>query len=456
MKHILVIDDEIGTRESLKAIFWNSYQVSTVETAEEGLILLKDTPIDLLILDVLLPGKDGIQFLREVRALYPDLPVIMLSAVTSTQTTAEAIRLGAVDYITKPFDVTDVRTIAENALSSSNMKRHCEAVRRRANLEEHQGGSLIGESPELQRAVEKAEACISDGSPLLIQGEHGVGKELLARYIHSIGGRKNQPLITLQFASFPESLAQEELFGVDSSTTPNVKMETLGRLDLASGGTLVLKEAQTISKFFQNRLSRVIREKSFIRVNGRQEVKTRAQMIFITSHNGDELTGATLFERSLFRHLRDQLIVLPPLRKRRKDIPLLAYYFLNQTNQKRRITMTDIDPEAMRLLRQYSWPGNIEELRDVIEHVALKYPDRQKLTVECLPCELKDRDRPVLGRMDGEIGLQDRVDDLQRHLIVSALSQTGGKQVRAARLLKTTPRILNHRMKQLNIQTVAK
>ena len=459
MKTILVVDDETGPIESFKAIFWNTYNVLAARSVKEAKELLEDNGVDLLLLDILLPETDGLEFLSEVRALYPDLPVIMVSAMTSTETTAEAIRLGAVEFITKPFNVKDVRTIAERALASVAMRRQLEA-NRREELHEGPPQTLLGESTVVRNVVEKIRRIAKDEGHCLITGERGSGLESVARMIHSLSSRACSPFISLNCASLPDALVQEELFGRDRSLVAaddvGNEMARLGRLDLASSGTIYLEDVHCLPKKEQKRLLEVMRTGSFSRAGSDQQVKTEARIV-LGGPSGTLARGRQeKWDSALYAELKEDAVEIPPLRERKEDVPLLAYSFLNHFRSVGNANISGIDSDAMELMREYSWPGNVKELSNVIEGIVYIHGDEKSIRQDFLPREIHSREMVSAARATGNRTLEEQVDSFQRGLIIDALKQAGGVKKRAARLLGTTSRILNYRIDQLNIETVIK
>jgi two-component system, NtrC family, response regulator AtoC len=449
MKQILVVDDEAGPRESLKAIFWNTYRVLTAESASEALKLLKASPVDLVLLDILMPGRDGIDFLQEIRTIYPDLPVIMVSAVTSTNTMAEAIRLGAVDFVSKPFDVADIRIIAERALTAASMRRELEAYRRE-NMMEYPVQNVVGDSPAFRVVLHQARSMAEDESaPIMLVGERGVGNELLARFIHSIGPRSHHPFISLQCSSLPEEMIEIELFGQNQNDSGRTEVKSVGRIEIASFGTLLLRDVQTIPQKVQQQLLEVIKEGVFRRVSSSQPIRTQVRLIFTFTVGTSFPPQGILPELNAV--LEKRTLKIPSLRDRTADVPVLAYSFLHYFRQRMSLRMADIEIQAMDLMRKYSWPGNVKELRTVIERAAVVHGAESSLRAEHLPYEIQALQKPLLeAQMNSS--LEDAVNALQREMIMQALSQTKGRQIEAAKLLGTTTRILGYRMKQLQIE----
>ncbi|MEM9400604.1 MAG: sigma-54 dependent transcriptional regulator [Verrucomicrobiota bacterium] len=459
MKRILIIDDEKGPRDAVEETFRSTHIVLKAENASQALQVLQKDHVDLILLDIVMPEKDGMKFLQELRVLYPDLPVIMVSAVTSTRTMAEAIRLGAVDFISKPFEAEDLCVIAEQALAHTSVRRQMEANRREQVIH-NPAQTMIGETMAFQHVLHKCLRQTSRREPLLIEGEPGTGKKLLARHIHNIGDRSNQPFIAFRCSALPEHLHEVELFGQNlDKPSMTSEMETMGRIDLASSGTIVLEDAHVLAAPLQEKLVRIIKEKVFCRAYSNEPVKTDARLIFVRTIpcEGDSEVESPKFTSQLEELLAENSIVVPALRNRKEDIPLIAYYFLNQYRKQMNAVISDIDSEAMEKLREHYWPGNIVELKNIIEHAIIVHGGEKTLKFYFLPEEIRGK-AIQFDHHDSEVqgSLEEMVNAFQRKIIIAALTKARGRQVGAARILKTTPRILNHRIKQLNIKTVAK
>ncbi|MEM0896254.1 MAG: sigma-54 dependent transcriptional regulator [Verrucomicrobiota bacterium] len=458
MKHILVVDDEDATIESFKAIFYDQYMVHSATSVAEANTILGERRVDLLILDLIMPEVDGMEFLQQVRVSYPDLPVIMVSAETSTETTAEAIRLGALEFITKPFDINDVRTIAERALASAVMQRQMEA-NRRENLRQGEPQWLLGESAVIRRLQDNIKRIARSDEHCLILGERGSGKQAAAQLLHDESARSGQPFISLQCISLPDSLAEEELFGRDPLSVGNGsdrQMEMLGRLDLAFGGSLHLGDVQSLPIMVQRKLLDVAKGNSFARVESLTPVMTDVRFLVSAPDDAFEDDGKSKYNCPLHENFSGNVLEVPPLRERREDIPLLAYSFLNRFRTLSSSSVAGIDSEAIELLQDYNWPGNVKELSNVIESAVYSYGDEKSVTPEHLPREIQSREMPATVGSVGTRTLEEQVDSFQRGIIIDALRKANGVKNRAARILGTTPRILNYRISQLKIETTAK
>ena len=442
MKKILVVDDEIGTIESLKAIFYKRYQVLTTMRVEELFETLSQEAIDLLLLDIVLPKDDGLELLKQVRALYPDMPVIMVSAISSTSTIAEAIRLGAVEFITKPFNVKDVRLIAERAISNSHMRRQMEANRREA-VQSSFANDMIGEAPAFRSFLQEVRTASMHEEDLLIVGERGTGKEMLTHYIHSMGTRADFPFIKLKCSADYDDALETELFGEVPPEGANSRgLEKLGRIDLAAGGTLYLEDCHLLPVGLQERLGQAIQEGAFKRKNSDATVKTTCRFLLsCTSPQGSE--DVPSFDHFSLQSLADKpYLRIPSLRERREDIPLLSYSLVNRLHAQLQVRARDIDSNAMQMLRRYDWPGNTKELKNMIEGILFVHPNIDVIKTIHLPQEIH-WSRPEEGSSNGaaiqfrEFGsLEERTDAFQKTLIIEALNEARGIKSRAAEILR--------------------
>ncbi len=451
MKHILIVDDELGSRESLKLIFSEDYRVSTAENADGAMKLLGDEKVDLILLDVIMPNKDGVALLKEIQNLYPEVPVIMVSASTSVRPVVEAIRAGAYDYVTKPFEVEDVRRLAVRALESSNLRRRVEILQTEVSREYPVHG-IVGRSPMFKKALDDIRRAAETDSTVLISGESGTGKELVARLLHSLSARRDEPFVAVHCAALPESLMESELFGHEKGAFTHAEKRKLGRFDLAGSGTLFFDEVSEMSHATQVKLLRVLQEREYMRVGGTQVIRTNARIVAATAKDLRAEVLEKRFRDDLYYRLNVVPAKLPPLRERPEDVPLLANYFLQYFKQSLNVATRAFSSEAMELLCGYHWPGNVRELRNMVERMLVLHGNADQILPLFLPDELRSVIPLVAADKPDLVPLEQAVNAFERQLVENALREANGIQTRAAELLGTTRRILKYRMEKLGIK----
>lgn len=451
MKHLLIVDDERGSRESLRAIFGRDYQLSIAESANAAARMLSEKQIDLVLLDVMMPERDGLSLLRDIQSMYPKMPVVMVSASTSVQPVVEAIRHGAHDFVTKPFDVPAIRHVVSRALESNRLQRRVDVLETDISREYPIDG-IVGGSESFRKALEDARKAAQTDATVLIIGESGTGKELVARSIHAWSSRHDDPFVAVHCASLPEALMESELFGHEKGAFTSADKQKPGRFDLAGSGSLFFDEVSEMTMPTQVKLLRVLQEKEFMRVGGTRVIRTNARIIGATGKDLKDQIKAGKFRDDLYYRLSVVPIHLPPLRERQGDIPRLAQYYLRQQRQILKANTENISPEAQALLSSYAWPGNVRELRNIIERMLVLHGQCPTILPEHLPDEFTEH--PTAGTPPSVEGrtLEDAVDIYERQLIERALRDARGIQTRAAQALGTTRRILKYRMEKLNIR----
>ena len=450
MKRILVVDDDVGPRESLRVIFSGAYKVSLAADAEEAMEVLSKESVDLILLDVIMPEKDGIALLKDVRELYPVMPVVMISASTSVRPVVEAMRMGAHDYVTKPFDVEEILHIAKRAIRGTTLHRRVAALESVVAREFPVEG-IVGESREFRRALEDIRKAASADATVLIDGESGTGKELAARMLHSLSSRSEEPFVAVHCASLSETLMESELFGHEKGAFTSADKQKPGRFDLAGSGTLFFDEVGEMSLATQVKLLRVLQEREFMRVGGTQVIRTNARIVAATARALRDESNDGRFRDDLYYRLSVVPVHLPPLRERDGDLPLLARHFLNYFRQIIDAATEELHPDAMVLMERYPWPGNVRELRNIIERMLVLHGREGLILPSYLPEEFHAARgvKPPSGRSGS---LQELVGAYEEDLIRRALGEASGVQTRAADILGTTRRILRYRMEKLGIQ----
>jgi len=463
MKSILIVDDEPGARLSLEAIFKNSHLVVPAASAREAKDILKEQMFDVALLDVIMPEENGIQLLGYIQKHYPNLPVVMVSASTSVKPVVDAMREGAIDYITKPYDVDAIRLTVDEALLKPVPQKQ-DVPRVKQESKEYKTDEIIGESNVLQRALANAIKAARTSASIIIEGESGTGKELLARYIHNNSHRSPEPFVALHCAAIPENLMESELFGHEKGSFTGADKQKKGRFELAGSGSLFFDEVSEMTLSAQVKLLRVLQEREFVRVGGINVIQSNARIISATNRSLGSMLKDQSFREDLYYRLNVIPIRLPSLRERKEDIPMLVKSFLTMFGEEMDIQTTAFSDKAMNILTDYPWPGNIRELKNIIERMLVLHGEHEIISENELPQALKGQAENPLGPTplpdtipcdDGAIAngasLEESINAYERMLVEKALEDANGVQTKAAEILGTTRRILKYRMQKLNI-----
>ncbi|UCG38641.1 MAG: sigma-54-dependent Fis family transcriptional regulator [bacterium] len=432
---VLVVDDELSVRESLETLLEDRYKVLTVDTGERALSAVRDKNVDLVILDVTMPGMGGMQALDSLMRI-PDPPeVVMLSASDSARLGVQAVKNGAFDYIAKPFDSEDLLEVLRRALEKRNLRREVDYLR--SEVVKLSGfGDIVGRSRRMQELFRiVGQVCATDSS-VLITGESGTGKELIARTIHFRGRRSAGPFVPVNCAAIPQELLESEFFGHEKGSFTGAHERRIGKFELANGGILFLDEISTLRSDLQAKLLRVLQEREFTRVGGSTVIRTDARVISATNQDLRELVRTGQFREDLYYRLNVLPIALPPLRERRGDIPILVRHFLEKIAYRFNRQVADVTAEAMDVLKAYHWPGNIRELENLLERLVAFSSGNRPIGIEDLPSEVifpeveGDGDLTTTSR-----SLLEARDRFERMYILSALRKAGWNQSEAARTL---------------------
>jgi two-component system response regulator AtoC len=469
-KQILVVDDETNLRRVLSAqLARDGYDVHEAGDGEEAIAFLKEHHIDLVITDLKMPKASGMDVLRAALRDDPSRPVVMLTAFATIENAVEALKTGAFDFITKPFDQNEVRQILKKALRTRDLA-NADATRDVSSGAARDGKArfgIIGESPAILDVFSILERVADTPTTVLITGESGTGKELVARALHENSSRRDRPFIKVNCAAIPKDLMESELFGHEKGAFTSAVSGKPGRFELASGGTLFLDEIGEIPNEMQVKLLRVLQESEFERVGGIKTIHVDVRLIAATNRDLKKEIAASSFREDLFYRLNVVPIVLPALRERRSDIPPLVSYFIQKFNTRLKKSLEGVEADAMERLTGYGWPGNIRELENVIERAVL-FADSNRIRLDDLAVELRDGPASVdTGRgtplppavSEGGTpadGLKEQVkaamSRLERDLILRALMQTQNNVTHAARLLKISRKGLQLKMKELNLR----
>lgn len=456
-KQILVADDEPNLRRVLGAqLTRDGHEVHLVEDGLAALKCLTDNHIDLVITDLKMPGLDGMGLLRKALEMDANLPVVMITAHGTVDNAVEALKTGAFDYVTKPFDQEELRTIVKKALMTRDLAAR-DATR--ADAAHHSRYGIIGQSPAVLEVYTLIDRVVDSPTTVLVTGESGTGKELVARALHESSTRKNRPFIKVNCAAIPRELIESEFFGHERGAFTGAINAKPGRFELASGGTLFLDEIGAIPLETQVKLLRALQEGEFERVGGVRTIQVDVRLVAATNADLRKQIEEGTFREDLFYRLNVVEVKLPALRDRAFDIPLLVDHFISKYNTRLNKSVQGISPEALSMLTSYSWPGNVRELENVIERAVL-FTDEPKVQIEHLPGEIAIKGRPVSDATSAEVGLKEQVraamSQLERQLIHKALEQTGGNVTHTARLLKLSRKGLQLKMKELGLRDAMK
>ena len=452
-KRVLLIDDEARVRASLKTVLEPTYETIQAGDAQEGLDLFRKEAPHLVLLDVILPGTDGLSVLQTLRAESRMVPVIMLTGTKSVKTAVDAMKFGAADYLSKPFDVEELRLIVERALTDQELQREVKQLRAQV-VQRYAFHNLIGKSPSMQGIYSKIEQVADSRTTVLITGESGTGKELVAKALHYNSSRRERPFVALNCAALPETLIESELFGHEKGSFTDATARRVGQFELAHTGTLFLDEIGDLSAMTQAKLLRVLQEREFTRVGGVQSIKVDVRILTATNKNLEELVRKGQFREDLYYRINVIALYLPPLRERGEDVPLLAKHFLAKRIEEDNRPPQEFSKDAVELLSRYPWPGNVREMENIIEQAFIWSKGSDIITPEHLPIILKEDSRSSSLRDDtlaGRLSLEKAVMEFEREIILDALKRTNYIQTHAANLLGISRRMLKYRMDTLGI-----
>lgn len=452
-KRVLLIDDEARVRTSLKMVLDPLYDILQAEDGHEGLEVFRREEPDLVLLDVVLPGTDGLAVLQTLHMERKVTPVIMLTGTKSVKTAVDAMKLGAADYLSKPFDVDELRLVIDRTLNSSDLEQEVKHLRAQV-VQRYAFHNLIGKSEGMQEIYSKIEQVADSRTTVLITGESGTGKELVAKALHYNSSRRDRPFVALNCAALPETLIESELFGHEKGSFTDATARRTGQFELAHTGTLFLDEIGDLSAVTQAKLLRVIQEREFTRIGGVQPIKVDVRIVAATNKNLDELVRKGQFREDLYYRINVISLYLPPLRERSEDIPLLAKHFLEKRVEEEKRSHIEFGKEALELLTRYSWPGNVRELENFVEQAFIWSHHAAEITPEHLPTSIKSNSRSTSLRDDtlaGRMSLEKAVMEFEREIILDALKRTNYVQTHAANLLGISRRMLKYRMDTLGI-----
>ncbi|MGH8596861.1 MAG: sigma-54-dependent transcriptional regulator [Gammaproteobacteria bacterium] len=446
---IFIVDDERNTREGLERALADRYDVVLADDAAKAQQILESKPVDVLLTDLKMPGEDGMKLLRRATSL-PTPPVcIMMTAYGSIENAVEAMKAGAYHYIKKPVNLEELEIVLQRALKSRDIE--AENVNLHEQLDRKFGmENIVGESPAIRQVFETVQQVAPTRATVLIQGETGTGKELIAHALHNLSPRKNGPFIAVHAAALPSTLLESELFGHEKGSFTGAIERRIGRFELADGGTLFLDEIGELEPVLQVKLLRVLEERAFERVGGQKTITSDVRLIAATNKDLKKLVSEGKFRDDLFYRLSVVTVTLPPLRERREDIPLLVRTFLAESSRENNKRVTDLTTEAINVLMAYDWPGNVRELRNCMEQMVV-LARGERLTVRDVPAAIRggaDLTKISVVRP----GATMTVEEAAKQLIVQALKETGGNRTRAAQKIGMSRRTLHRKLKQFGLE----
>ncbi len=448
---ILVVDDEDSQRETLAGFLKKrGYSIYTAASGAEALGRVRDHTIDLILTDLRMPEMDGEQVLTETKTLNPDIQVVLMTAYGSIEAATRAMKEGAADFLTKPIDLEHVERVVKKLQEHKQLVSENRRLRELVD-ERFSFGGIITASGAMQQALSVASRVADSKASVLILGESGTGKELIAKALHFASQWAEGPFVAVNMAALPDNLVEAELFGHEKGAFTGADRQRKGRFEQAHGGTLFIDEVGEVPLNTQVKLLRVLQEQQIERVGSGEPVSVDVRIIAATHQDLDIRVREGLFREDFYYRLNVVSILLPPLRRRRSDIPLLADHFVRRYRDQYGKAIEGISREAMDLLMKYDYPGNVRELENVLERAGVLSRD-ETLTSEDLPAPLKGQSVANDGEDSGEGSFQDRVERFERHLLAEALQQTGGIQTRAAERLGMTERHLRYKLKKYGMK----
>ena len=445
---ILIVDDEPSHRLMLSAHLKSGYNVSEASDGFQAVEAVKKQFFDLVLMDIRMPGIDGLEALRQIKAIRPGIVIFIMTAFQSVETAREALRQGASDYIVKPVDAEELLANIEREFAYRDLQRENTLLKERLG-EQFAETNIIAQSPEMREVLENIALIAPSDATVLILGESGTGKELIANLIHECSRRAKKPFVKLNCAALTEALLESELFGHEKGSFTGATERKQGRFELANGGSFFLDEVGEMSPTTQVKLLRVLQEQEFERVGGTEPITVDTRIIAATNKELDKEIETGRFREDLYYRLNVVPIQLPPLRERREDIPLLAEYFLKFYTKKNRREIRQILPEVLDVMMRYDWPGNVRELENTIERGVI-IARSEYLTPEELPPNIRKIAKSIIG-YGSEVTVGSTIKEMERKFIARTLAAVDGNRTRAAKILGITRKTLQNKIREYKL-----
>jgi DNA-binding NtrC family response regulator len=439
---VLVVDDEFSVRDSLESWFKkDGYRTGSAKDAQEALECLRQSDWDVVLLDIKMPGMDGLELQRRIHDVNPELAIVMITAFASVDTAVQALKQGAFDYITKPIDPDELSHLVRKAIEHHRLR--AENLKLRSNVEQLSAlDGIVGDSPPMLKVMEMVRSVSQTEATVLVRGESGTGKELIAQAIHAASRRRYFPIVPVNCGALAETLLESELFGHEKGAFTGAQYRRKGKLEMADGGTLLLDEVGAISMKTQVELLRVLESKEFTRVGGSKPIRVDFRVICATNQDLEALVAEGQFREDLYYRINVFSIFVPPLRERREDIPLLAQHFLRKYSLQMNRPFEEIDPQAMDVLVRYAWPGNVRELANAVE----------RALVVGTPPAVRAVDLPLRLNENGSQAAGDSLEDVEKTHIARMLERNEWNMTRTARLLRIDRVTLYNKVKKYDLR----
>jgi DNA-binding NtrC family response regulator len=451
-QRILIVDDEAGIRDSLETLLTlEGFQVDMAVDGNQGLDQLTRTAYDLMLLDLALPGESGIDLLPRIKALVPEMPVILITAYGTVGNVVDAIRAGASNFVQKPWDneklLADIRSAIGKNQAEQEVVQLKRTLKQRVSFE-----NIVGKSEPMLQLFDLVAQVAPSRSTVLIQGESGTGKELIAKAIHAHSPRRDKPFIPVNTGAVPSELLESTLFGHERGAFTSAVAAKKGLFEVADGGTLFLDEIGTMQMDMQAKILRVLQDKRFMHVGGTQEIQVDVRIVAATNVNLEQAVKEGRFREDLFYRLNVISLQLPPLRSRKGDIPLLAHHYLKYYAEENGFTPLELSSEALRVMMDYDWPGNVRELENAMER-GVVLANGPHITPELLPAQIRGNTYSTnLLEQRPDASLFDVIEDIERRIIADRLERCNWNQTEAAEFFRVPLSTLNQKIKRLSIE----